>query len=70
MSLYKQKITHPPLRDRSRILNQYNKDISILNVDRIDALVKYKNTMSVLYKKYNPSLQIRFVNRSYWDNLL
>jgi len=59
-----QNINNPPLYVRNRLLEQYYKNLQTM--DYIDSLVIYKNNMSVVYKKYNPWMKIRFYKREYF----
>jgi len=66
MAYYKPKdkkkpIKHPPLSMRIRVSEVYYRKINQSHHDDlmnyVDALVVYKNTMSGLYKKFNPWLK-------------
>lgn len=62
----KRDIVLPPLSDRQRILEQYYKNLEIM--DRIDAYVTYDASMHLLYCKYNPHL--RYQGRDKNGNLI
>jgi len=59
--LGKNRLDPPPLVRREQILSQYYENIT--KMDRIDALVIYRNTMGKLYRYYNPSLYVRYWKR-------
>lgn len=48
-------LTHPPLHFRTKILNKYYENLQ--NMDELDALVVYKNSMQNIYYRYNPYIK-------------
>ena len=59
--MIRNKLETPPHLRTNKILSDYYKNLE--SMDRIDALVIYRNNMGRLYKTYNPSLYIRFWKR-------
>ena len=60
-------LTHPPLHFRTKILNKYYENIQ--NMDEIDALVIYKNSMQNIYYRYNPHIRrLKFDRQSIIDD--
>lgn len=62
--LGKNRLNLPPLKRREQILAQYYENLK--SMDRIDALVIYRNNMGKLYKVYNPSLYVKFWKRDHF----
>lgn len=58
------QIIIPPLESRNKILNLYYKDLK--EIDNIHALIKYKQLMHELYKRYNPWMRPVIVNENNW----
>jgi metal-dependent HD superfamily phosphatase/phosphodiesterase len=63
--MQRKRLVPPPLKDRHKVLNQYYEDIN--NIDPIDALVKYKNLMQILYVRYNPGMKTTRFTREFYD---
>jgi hypothetical protein len=58
------EIKHPPLKDREKILELFNKDLK--DEGYIVAIIKYKQVMHELYKRYNPWLRPVYINEQNW----
>ena len=61
----RRRLNTPPLKDRNKVLNQYYQDLN--DMDSIDALVKYKNLMQILYVRYNPGMKMTRFTREFYD---
>jgi hypothetical protein len=56
-----ERLTKPPHKRTEKVLQDYYNNLETM--DRLDALCIYRNTMSRLYKVYNPYLRIRYWSR-------
>lgn len=58
------QINHPSLKDRNKILDLFNEELK--SKGYIPALIKYKQLMHELYKRYNPWMRPVYINEDNW----
>jgi len=59
------RLVLPPLRNRKKVLNRYYEDLKTM--DYIDALVRYQNTMQIMYARYNLGIKIKLITREFYE---